>query len=486
MARARRARAGYACTVYSYEPSLAPPLPLLVDCQKSLAALGAKYAAALLVGEPLSPRGGRALAELEALQPDVPRRRRLVGPHAASRAAARLALREEAAARHVARRRTHDADAAARPRRTSPTVERHVLTRIASALQSMQSPEQARTACCQFLLGCRGCTPARSGGASRRASRASSVSSPHGSPTRSTCCSRRAPRSPSTHPPYAPPSRAPPEAATPDQPRQAPHAAERVAHDSGAPRAHEADEPHAAAPSGGGGGGGGRGGGPVRAAEEMARSSCSTSSSSASSAATYRCSTRRVSHRLLRRLLQSATGSIRTACRHMFRQLLLFSFAHRAHDQPLTAFQLGLLDTMREEVETPLAHGAPRAHRGLTPTPPSPDAGGEGVTDDAPRGHRSLTSLLSTLHSLSSSEAVCAHLGDRWTPLLLQLLRDGSTRVAASVLRLLQVTLPARRPHEATCDAAVLALFPSLQRRLPPSSAPLAFSRQARLRQPKR
>ena len=44
-ARARRLRWGYACVAYGYEPTLTPSLPLLVDAQKSLAALGAKYAA---------------------------------------------------------------------------------------------------------------------------------------------------------------------------------------------------------------------------------------------------------------------------------------------------------------------------------------------------------------------------------------------------------------------------------------------------------
>ena len=54
----RKARAtawGYACVMHGYEPALAPALPALYDARKALAWLGAKLAATLLVGEPLSP-----------------------------------------------------------------------------------------------------------------------------------------------------------------------------------------------------------------------------------------------------------------------------------------------------------------------------------------------------------------------------------------------------------------------------------------------
>ena len=44
-------------------------MPLLLDCQKSLASLGAKYAATLLVGEPLSPEERMHSEELESLAP---------------------------------------------------------------------------------------------------------------------------------------------------------------------------------------------------------------------------------------------------------------------------------------------------------------------------------------------------------------------------------------------------------------------------------
>ena len=41
--------------MHGYEPALAPALPALYDARKALAWLGAKLAATLLVGEPLSP-----------------------------------------------------------------------------------------------------------------------------------------------------------------------------------------------------------------------------------------------------------------------------------------------------------------------------------------------------------------------------------------------------------------------------------------------
>ena len=62
-----RPRWGYRICVHAYEPSLSPTLPLLVDCQKALASLGAKYAAILLQGEPLSPEEHAHADELEKL-----------------------------------------------------------------------------------------------------------------------------------------------------------------------------------------------------------------------------------------------------------------------------------------------------------------------------------------------------------------------------------------------------------------------------------
>ena len=61
------ARWGYRCHVHGYEPSLTTMLPLLADCQRSLASLGGKYAAILLPGEPLSPEERAHADELEKL-----------------------------------------------------------------------------------------------------------------------------------------------------------------------------------------------------------------------------------------------------------------------------------------------------------------------------------------------------------------------------------------------------------------------------------
>ena len=59
--------------MHALTPALTPALPLALDSAISVASLGAKYAATLLVGEPLSPEERLHSDELEALslRPDA-------------------------------------------------------------------------------------------------------------------------------------------------------------------------------------------------------------------------------------------------------------------------------------------------------------------------------------------------------------------------------------------------------------------------------
>ena len=145
------------------------------------------------------------------------------------------------------------------------------------------------------------------------------------------------------------------------------------------------------------------------------------------------------------RQLPSTRGATRAVCRHVFHQVLLFSFAHRSPGGALTTFQQGLLHTMRGELTAGLALLG---------------GGGEGAGGASLRPSSHLISTLSLLHSLSAVSTVCAHLADTWLQLLLQLLREGGTDVGSSVLRLLRAVLPATTPASAACAAAARAAIP--------------------------
>ena len=564
-----RPRWGYRISVHAYEPSLSSTLPLLVDCQKALASLGAKYAAILLQGEPLSPEEHAHADELEKLPLPEPPGTALPEPPAIPLAVPPAAWLAEDDASSFSAPPQADAEAAAtasaamwrgsrvpsalrfallqkRQRRASnraaalegfmrlldaapsASVQRHVLLQIARALRTMQTSDKSSLLRCQFLHGCRGCSVATWGqlgdsiarlfsliarqltaslialAATQAAARASSacaepaaevgimmqpmqvamprvtVTAPNFVKSEAFAGSRngytykrgehglgyyrklgyhpdRLPADTNDHPPSVGGMRL-----------EGRLTASASAADPSSPPL----PPPLPPPS-------------VQAAEETVLILLNV----------FLLRFQRGDLELLDAAgllpmlthLQWATGRVRPVCRRVFRQLLLFTFSHRKVDHPLTPFQHGLLKAMRLEVATVLALPQPKPNRLRAA---HDDADADAIPQSIPnkeqerasaaaqallpsvthrqqqrlssKAARVLSSVLSMLHSISASTAVCRALGEEWLPLLLQLLREGNLSLAGSAARLLRAVMPMLTPseHGALCDQAVCEAFP--------------------------
>lgn len=161
---------GFACHVRGFEPTLAPKLPPLVDCQEAVVDLGAKYAAALIVGEPLSPEEHVHFDTLESMVPDLD-----ASGHEAWRVPGLAhsllsGLLEKRQRRALSRLAGLDAMLAFLRTTRLPTLRKHVLLHLAAAFKALQgaatfnsSKQKQLRHGSVFLAGCRGCETALEG-----------------------------------------------------------------------------------------------------------------------------------------------------------------------------------------------------------------------------------------------------------------------------------------------------------------------------------
>ena len=423
---------GVACTVCDLEPSLTPNMPLALDCQKSLASLGGKYAATLLVGEPLTPEERVHAMELEALRPTAECDGINAWAGCRLPSGVRQVLYEKRQRRAVARAEGLDAVAQLLDASPARTVQRHIFLWVAQALQALQHHDAKGRHRCQFLHGCRGCDFASWERVSQGVARLLCLS-----------------------------------AARLTEELDALEARNRARDTARGEDAAAREDAAVAAAA-------------VAAAEEEEEEEARFGGREDFVLVLLNVFLLRLQPGDLAMLdeacllpmlarLQTARGRVQPVCRRLFKHLLLCAFAGASEgssgggggdgargdgsgdgsgdDASLTSVQVALLSTMHAEVRELLCKRQ----------------WGRAGTEVGMSG--SLASTLSLLHSLSSRHAVCRFLGDAWLPTLVELLRDGCTGVATRVLRLLRAVLPTRvRPELDAVHASLAGMLPRSDR----------------------
>lgn len=156
---------GYACVVCGFDPSVATPLPLLMDCQKSVANLAAKYAATLLVGEPLSPEERAYIEALETMQPRLNTSEDEVWQARGVPSSLMPGLLEKRQRRASSRALGLEAMLQLVRAIRLESVRKHVLLHLANALTALQTADSVhhkhkKHSSSHFTQGCRGCDAA--------------------------------------------------------------------------------------------------------------------------------------------------------------------------------------------------------------------------------------------------------------------------------------------------------------------------------------
>lgn len=367
--RQRRHKAwGFAFVVQEYEPSLTPGFPLVVDCLKSVANLGGKYAANLMVGEPLSPEERMYTDDLEAMEIAME-------PSSGVEAWAgcripthvRAGLYEKRQRRAISRAAGLEAFLQQLSAAPAPTIQRHVLLHLAQAIRSLQQADGKSRVPCQFMHGCRGCDRVIWEQIRTTFVRLFQVLGRR----LNECLDAFV----SMHQAVRPDNTSENEGWSLLPTWQGVEDTLLVLSNAFLLRLRPDDFE-------------------LLQAADLLKPLCR---------------------------LGYVGGRPRTACRQLFSLLALSAFSH-SKSAPPTSFQLGLLATKQRELTWAL-HRHPRC---------------QGVH---------ITAVLSLLHTISSSRAVCALLAKKWMPSLLHLMKVQTTAIACRVLRLLRSILLAIDPN---------------------------------------
>ena len=146
---------GFACRAHGFEPCFGPSLPLLLDAQKGLAWLAGRYAADLILGDPLSPEERAHSGALDRAAADGAEELPLPLP-----AALRQALLDRRARRAASRISGLEALLELLRSTTLPSVQDPVLAHLADALCRLQAGARqslAGAGSSHFWHGCSGC-----------------------------------------------------------------------------------------------------------------------------------------------------------------------------------------------------------------------------------------------------------------------------------------------------------------------------------------